>query len=64
MNDEQLELMKSLGLATDVDELDDGQLMVIEDRLAEEMQLRGLNAEGDGLNSHGELCKSVIEALP
>lgn len=64
MNDEQLELLRSLNLATNVEELDDDQLMRIEDRLTEEMQLHGLNPKGDGLNAHGELCRSVIEALP
>lgn len=64
MNEEQLELPRSLGLATNVEELDDDQLVRIEDRLSEEMQLRGLNAEGNGLNAHGELCRSAIEALP
>lgn len=64
MNEEQLELMRSLNLATNVEELDDDQLMRIEDRLTEEMQLHGLNSKGDGLNAHGELCRSTIEALP
>lgn len=64
MNEDQLELMRSISLASNVEELDDNQLMRIEDRLAEEMQLHGLNSRGDGLNAHGELCRSTIEALP
>lgn len=64
MNEDQLELMRSISLASNVEELDDNQLMRIEDRLAEEIQLHGLNSRGDGLNAHGELCRSTIEALP
>lgn len=64
MNEEQIELLRSLNLATNVDEMDDDQLMHVENKLTEEMQLHGLNAAGDGLNAHGRLCRSVIEALP
>lgn len=64
MNEEQIELLRSLNLATNVDEMDDDQLMHVENKLAEEMQLHGLNVAGDGLNAHGRLCKSAIEALP
>lgn len=38
--------------------------MAIEDALADEMQTNGLNDVGDGLNECGELCRSIIVAMP
>ena len=64
INDEQKALLASLGLPTSFDGLSDEALMAVEDALAEEMQLHGLNAAGDGLSTHGELCRLLIEAIP
>lgn len=64
MNSEQFKLMDKLKLPTSFDGLSDDELIRIEDRLADEMQLRGINNKGDGLNSYGKLCLSIIESIP
>ena len=53
-----------MGLPTSFDGMKDDGLMAIEDALADEMQRHGLNDAGDGLNERGELCRSIIEAIP
>lgn len=60
----QDELMRSLGFPTSVDGLGDDELIRIEEKLADELQLRGINDEGDGLNEYGRLCLETIESLP
>lgn len=64
MDEKQLELLRELGLPTEFDGLSDDEMVAVEDALTDEMQLRGINASGDGLNERGELCRSVIDALP
>lgn len=64
MNEKQSELLRELGLPTEFDGLDDDAMIAIEDALSDEMRLHGINAKGDGLNERGELCRSVIVALP
>lgn len=64
LSNNQTELLEKLGLPTDFANLPDESLDNIEDALSAEMQLHGLNEQGDGLNEYGELCRSVIIALP
>lgn len=64
LNDKQKELLESLGLPLHFENLDDESLMRIEDAVADEMQVHGINDAGDGLNEYGELCRSVIVSLP
>lgn len=64
LNDKQTALLVSMGLPTSFDGLDDDSLIDIEDALSNEMQRHGLNDAGDGLNERGELCRSIIEAIP
>ncbi len=64
MNSEQTKFMKRLNLPTSFSDLSDEQLIRIEDRLSEEMQLHGLNDAGDGLNDYGALCLSIIDIIP
>ncbi len=64
MDERQLGLLRELGLPTEFDGLSDDEMIAIEDALSDEMQLRGINAAGNGLNERGELCRSVIAALP
>ena len=64
MNNEQIKLMEKLKLPTSFDGLSDDELIRIEDHLADEMQLRGINNKGDGLNCYGKLCLSSIESIP
>ncbi len=64
MNSEQTALLETLGLPTSFSGLSDDKLIRIEDRLSDELQLHGINDTGDGLNKHGTLCLSIIEAIP
>ena len=64
IDEEQRCLLESLGLPTSFDGLDDDELMRTEDRLAYELQDRGINDAGDGLNDYGELCRSIIVSMP
>lgn len=61
---EQMGLLEKLGLPTDFSNLSDDQYFEIDDKVTEEMQLHGINDAGDGLNEYGELCRSVIVAMP
>ena len=63
MSDEQKDLLEKLGLPTDFSGLSDDQYLDAEDMLGDEMQTRGINANGDGLNDYGKLCRSVIIAM-
>lgn len=58
----QKELLSCLGLPCDFERLTDEQYFEIDDRMSQEMQLKGLS--DDGLNDYGRLCESVILALP
>lgn len=58
----QKELLSSFGLPTDFEGITDEQYFAIDNLMLREMQLKGL--ADDGLNDYGELCESVILALP
>ena len=58
----QKELLSAFGLPDDFESLTDEQYFAIDERMSDEMQLHGL--ADDGLNDYGELCESVILALP
>lgn len=64
MTEKQKELMRSLGLATEFGSVNDEQLIMIENKLSDEIQFRGINVSGDGLNEYGELCLAIIKSLP
>ena len=63
LNEEQRALLSSMGLPLSFEKMTDDVLMTIEDTLADEMQMHGLNEAGDGLNERGELCRSIIVAI-
>lgn len=48
----------------DFEHLTDDQHFAIDKRMSNEMMTKGINDSGDGLNDYGELCESVIIALP
>jgi len=64
MNQEQINLLKKLGLPTEFDGLSDDELIEIEERISDEMLYWGVNDAGDGLNEYGELCRQTIIDLP
>lgn len=64
MNKKQTQLLEYLELPTSFDGLSDDELIRIEDRLSDELQLRGINSQGDGLNDYGNLCLGIIESIP
>ncbi len=64
LNDEQKDMLASLGLPQSFDGLGDDALVRIEEALSTELQRHGINAEGDGLNERGETCLRLIEAIP
>lgn len=64
LTDEQCALLRRFGLPTDISNLGDDEYFEIDDAMSEELQLHGINETGDGLNAYGELCRSVIVALP
>lgn len=60
----QEQLLTEFGLPIDFEHLTDKQYFAIDERMSNEMMTRGINDSGDGLNDYGELCESVIIALP
>ncbi len=62
LTNRQKELLSSFDLPTDFEGLTDDEYFAIDERMSDEMQLHGLS--DDGLNDYGELCESVILALP
>ena len=64
LNKVQIDLLNRFGLATDFRNLSDSDYFAILDKMEEELQSRGINGTGDGLNDYGELCRSVIASLP
>lgn len=60
----QIELLERFGLPTGFSALSDDDYFAVKDRMEDELQLHGVNDAGDGLNDYGELCRSVIVALP
>lgn len=58
----QKELLLSFGLPDDFERLTDEQYFAIDERMSNEMQLKGLS--DGGLSDYGKLCESVILALP
>ena len=60
----QKQLLAEFGLPMDFEHLTDDQYFAIDKRMSNEMMTKGTNDSGDGLNDYGELCKSVIIALP
>ena len=64
LTDRQIGLLEKLGLKTDLSNLTDEEHFAMDDALYDEMMMRGVNDAGDGLNDYGELCRSVIVALP
>lgn len=58
----QKELLLSFGFPDDFERLTDEQYFAIDERMSNEMQLKGLS--GGGLNDYGKLCESLILALP
>lgn len=64
LTDRQIALLDRLNLPTDFSNLTDDQYFKIDDVLSSEYQRHGINAAGNGLNDYGELCVSIITALP
>lgn len=60
----QIDLLDQFGFATDFRNLSDSDYFAILDKMEEELQSRGINGTGDGLNDYGELRRSVIVSLP
>lgn len=60
----QKQLLAEFGLPIDFEHLTDEQYFAIDERMSNEMMTKGINDSGDGLNDYGELCESVIIALP
>lgn len=64
LSERHRQILDSLGLPTDLSHLSDEQYFAIDDVLTSEYQLRGINDDGNGLNSYGEMCVDIIESLP
>ena len=60
----QKQLLTEFGPPIDFEHLTDEQYFAIDERMSNEMMTKGINDSDDGLNDYGELCKSVIVALP
>lgn len=60
----QEQLLVEFGLPIDFEHLTDEQYFAIDERMSNEMMTKGVNDSGDGPNDYGELCESVIIALP
>lgn len=57
-------ILTRLNLPVDFKNLTDEQWFRVNDTLSDELQLRGINDTGDGLNEYGELCVDIITSLP
>lgn len=64
MDKEQIRLLKKMNLPTNFSNLTDEEWFKIDEVMSHELQVHGVNEDGDGLNEYGELCQSVIESLP
>lgn len=64
LNKEQIELLERFNLPTDFEDLEDDLFFAIDDRISEELMVHGVNDAGNGLNEYGELCRSILIALP
>lgn len=64
LNKEQIELLERFNLPTDFKDLEDDLFFAIDDRISEELMVHGVNDAGNGLNEYGELCRSILIALP
>lgn len=62
LNNEQKRLLDSLGIGP-LDGMNDNELEQALQLVESEMQLHGLNDAGNGLNAHGELCRSILAAI-
>ena len=61
---QQKELMASLDLPTaPTTDMGDEEWFAITDRVAEELQLHGINDAGDGTNERGETCRQILDAM-
>ena len=60
----QEQLLTEFELPIDFEHLTDEQYFAIDERMSNEMTTKGINDSSDGLNDYGELCRSVIIALP
>lgn len=64
LNATQADLLRALDLpATISTDADEAEWFAVADRVAEELQLHGINETGDGLNDHGEECRRILEAM-
>lgn len=64
LNDKQTELLAKMSLPVELStDMPDDEWIDIEERLLEEVQLRGINEAGDGENEYGLLCSSVYMAM-
>lgn len=63
LTDEHRDLLARLGLPTSLSDLSGDEVAHIDDAVSDEMQMRGLNDAGDGLNAYGELCVDILAYL-
>ena len=60
----QKELLASIELPCAIDpEMEDDRWFEIIDALGDEIQMRGINDVGDGINERGETCRQILEAM-
>lgn len=64
LTSEQIALLDSFHLPTDFADLSDEQFYAIDDKISHELMVHGVNDAGDGLNDYGNLCQSILEAMP
>ena len=60
---EQKTFLRRLGKPDALNDLEDDELLELEEFLAEEVQLRGINDAGDGENEYGKMCADILTAI-
>lgn len=64
LDQRQRDLLARLGLPTALTTtMDDDKWFAITDRLGEEIQERGVDITGDGVNEYGEACRQILERM-
>lgn len=63
LTQEQIALLKKLGLPTNFKNLSHDDRLEIDDVIGEELMENGIEEDGEGPKDYGRLCESILEAL-
>ena len=61
-DEEQIEFMKKIGIDVDFDNLSDDDFVFIEENVANEYEIRGLDQDYNPTET-GKMCESILDIL-